>query len=59
MTGLISKAVAAGLTQVLTAFLTQKVLTKVIIGTLKILAAKTTNTLDDELVLEVEKALGE
>ncbi|MGE4268239.1 MAG: hypothetical protein AB7F25_12450 [Deferribacterales bacterium] len=59
MTGLVSKAIIAGLTKVLSAFLAEKVLTKVIIGILKILATRTTNTLDDELVVEVEKALGE
>lgn len=59
MTALLSKAAAAALLKLIGAAFTEKFLIKLSIGLMKILAAKTTNTLDDELVVEVEKALGE
>jgi hypothetical protein len=57
MTGVLTKAIVAALSRVFYAFMTEKMLSMVIIEVLKKLSAKTTNTLDDEIVMKLEMNL--
>ncbi len=57
MTGFLTKAVVASLSRVFYAFMTEKMLSMVIIEVLKKLSEKTTNTLDDEIVMKLEMNL--
>ncbi|WP_303850331.1 hypothetical protein [Seleniivibrio woodruffii] len=57
MTGVLTKAVVAALSRVFYAFMTERMLSMVIIEVLKKLSDKTTNTLDDEIVMKLEMNL--
>lgn len=57
MTGVLTKAVVAALSRVFYAFMTERMLSMVIIEVLKKLSEKTTNTLDDEIVMKLEMNL--
>ncbi|MGE4265892.1 MAG: hypothetical protein AB7F25_00520 [Deferribacterales bacterium] len=57
MTGILTKAVVAALSRVFYAFMTEKMISMVIIEVLKKLSEKTTNTLDDEIVMKLEANL--
>lgn len=54
----LTAAAASALSRVLYAMLTERMLSLVILKVLKNLAEKTTNTLDDEIVAELERSLG-
>lgn len=54
----LSAAAASAVSRVLYAMLTERMLSIVIMKILKNLAEKTTNSLDDEIVAELEKILG-
>ena len=57
MTGILTKAVVAALSRVFYVFMTEKMISMVIIEVLKKLSEKTTNTLDDEIVMKLEANL--
>jgi len=57
MTGVLTKAIVAALSRVFYAFMTEKMISMVIIEVLKKMSAKTTNTLDDEIVMKLEMNL--
>ncbi|MCD8553031.1 hypothetical protein [Seleniivibrio sp.] len=57
MTGVLTKVVVAALSRVFYAFMTEKMISMVIIEVLKKLSEKTTNTLDDEIVMKLEANL--
>lgn len=57
MTGILTKAVVAALSRVFYAFMTEKMISMVIIEVLKKLSERTTNTLDDEIVSKLEMNL--
>lgn len=57
MTGVLTKATVAALSRVFYAFMTEKMISMVVIEVLKKLSAKTTNTLDDEIVMKLEMNL--
>ncbi|ADD67911.1 hypothetical protein Dacet_1139 [Denitrovibrio acetiphilus DSM 12809] len=53
MTGVITKVLASVLSKIFYAFFTERMVSRVLIELMRILASKTTNTLDDSLVEEV------
>ncbi len=57
MTAFITKAVIAATGNILYAFFTERMVSRIILEVLKTLAAKTSNRLDDEIIGQLEKSM--
>lgn len=57
MTAVLAKVFIAVATNFFNAFFTEKLISKLIVEMLSMLAAKTTNTIDDEMVREIAENL--